>query len=50
MAQYKYRVVFHVNGRRTEAVVSASDPGATRELIRAQYAGQKVLFDSVRRA
>ena len=49
MAMPQYKVVFRVNGSRSETVVSANSSTAARKLIEAQYAGQKVSIISVTR-
>lgn len=45
MSQYK--VVFSVNGRRTEQYVNAFNTNDAKKIIEAQYAGQKIIFFSV---
>lgn len=45
----QYKVVFTVNGKRTEQVVSAFDMAAAKKLIEAQYSNCKVSFFDCRR-
>lgn len=50
MAMPQWKVVFTVNGRRSEEVISANTSYDARELVEAQYAGQRVVFINVTRA
>lgn len=50
MAMPQWKVVFTVNGRRSETIVSAYTSYDARELVEAQYAGQRVIFIIVDRA
>ncbi|MFU2362515.1 MAG: hypothetical protein ACM67R_01895 [Clostridiales bacterium] len=50
MVMPQWKVVFTVNGRRSETIVSADTSYDARELVEAQYAGQRVIFISVNRA
>lgn len=50
MAKPQWKVVFTVNGRRSETIVSADTSYDARKLVEAQYAGQRVIFISVNRA
>lgn len=45
----QYKVVFTVNGRRTEQVVSANDSMSAKKLIEAQYSNCKITFYDCRR-
>lgn len=50
MAMPQWNVVFTVNGRRREAIVSANSSYDARKLVEAQYVGQRVSFINVTRA
>ena len=42
-----YKVVFYVNNRRTEQIVSAQNSTDAKRFIEAQYAGAQIRFVSV---
>lgn len=46
----KYLVIFTVDGRRTEEVVSASNSLDARRIIEARYKGSKIIFFNVKLA
>ena len=45
----QYKVVFTVNGRRIETIVSAYTSYDARKFVEAQYAGQRVSIINVTR-
>ena len=50
MAMPQWKVVFTVNGRRSDTIVSANSSYDARKLVEAQYAVQRVSFINVTRA
>ena len=50
MAMPQWKVVFRVNGTRSETIVSAYTSYDAKKLVEAQYFGQKVSFITVTRA
>ena len=46
---YHFKVVFYVNHRKTEQIVSAYTPHDAKKLIESQYAGAQITILSVTR-
>ncbi len=46
---YSYRVVFTVNGRRTETIVRANSSTDARRIVEAQYSGARLNIINVTR-
>lgn len=43
----QWKIVFHINGRRFETIISANSHMDARRLLEAQYSGSKVVIFSV---
>lgn len=50
MTTPQWKVVFTVNGRRSETIVSANSSYDARKLVEAKYAGKRISFINVTRA
>ena len=47
MSVYQYKVIFYVDGRKTEQIVSARNYQEARDIVNSQYAGHNVTIFNV---